>query len=162
MMNYLKQLNERERLLLLIAGPLLVILVLYGLVWRPISGHVDMLQQRVIGQRDTLQYMHTAAQRVKELRQQQSSVNRGGNNQSLLALVDRTVKQAGLTRELKRVEPDGSNKVKVRLEGAGFDAMIGWLESLQLRYGVRIDNISVDAQDSPGSVNVRLTLIGTA
>lgn len=160
MMSYLKQLNERERLLLVIAGPLLVMLVLYGLVWRPLSGHVDMLQQRVMRQQETLQYMHTAAQRVTELRQQHSSVNRKGNNQSLLALVDRTVKQSGLARALKRVEPDGSDKVKVHLEGAGFDAMIGWLESLQQRYGIGIENISVDAQEIPGSVNVRLTLIG--
>lgn len=161
MMAYLKQLNERERLLLLIVAPLLVLLVLYGLVWRPLSGHVDMLQQRVSRQQETLRYMHTAAQQVKQLRQQQSSTGRRGSNQSLLALVDRTVKQAGLTRALKRVEPDGSDKVKVRLEQAGFDAMVGWLESLQLRYGIRIESISVDAQDSPGSVNVRLTLTGT-
>jgi len=104
--------------------------------------------------------MNNAAQQVNQLRRQKSSTKRGSANQSLLALVDRTVKQAGLARALKRVEPEGSDKVKVRLEQAGFDAMIGWLESLQLRYSIRVENISIDAQDNPGSVNVRLTLVG--
>lgn len=160
MMNYLKQLNERERLLLLVAVPVLAILLLYSLVWRPLSGTVELLQHRVQKQQDTLQYMRKAAQQVKALQQQKSAQSRGGGRQSLLALVDRTVKQAGLTRALKRVEPDGADKVRVRLEGAGFDTMIGWLESLQSRYGIQIESISVDALDNPGLVNVRLMLIG--
>jgi general secretion pathway protein M len=162
MMNYLKQLNERERLLLLIAVPLLVILLLYALIWRPLSTQVDTLEQRVERQQDVLQYMHTAAQQVAQLRRQQSSTNRRGANQSLLALVDRTVKQAKMARALKRVEPDGSDKVNVRLERAGFDDMVGWLESLQQRYAIAVEDISIDAQDAPGTVNVRLTLIGAS
>ena len=162
MMAYLKQLNEHERLLLLIAVPLLVIVLLYVMVWRPFSSHNDMLEQRVERQQDVLQYMHKAAQQVKQLRRQQSTTNRRGANQSLLALVDRTVKQAKLARALKRVEPDGSDKVNVRLEQAGFDDMVGWLESLQQRYAITVKDISIDAQDVPGIVNARLTLIGAA
>jgi general secretion pathway protein M len=76
----------------------------------------------------------------------------------LLTLVDRTVKQAGLSEALKRVEPDGESKVKVRLENAVFDATVGWLESMQQRYSIRVESISIDAQDNPGTVNIRLTL----
>jgi general secretion pathway protein M len=162
MMSYLNQLNERERLLLMIAVPLLVIVLSYAIVWRPFSSHVEELQQRVERQQEVLQYMHSAARQVKQLRRQQALTSRSGANQSLLALVDRTVKQAKLARALKRVEPDGADKVKVRLEGAGFDDMIGWLESLQQRYTIAVEDISIDVQDDPGTVNARLTLFGAS
>lgn len=161
MKDYLQQLNERERLMLIVAVPVVTVLLFYALVWRPMAQQVDVLSQRVAKQHTVLLEMRASAQRVEQLRKQ-GGVNKSRSNQSLLALVDRTVRQGGLAKALKRVEPDGSDKVKVRLEKASFDAMVNWLESMQNQYGISVDTISVDAQENSGIVNVRVTLFGAA
>lgn len=153
------RLNERERLLLLVFGPLLLMLLIYALLWQPFDKRVERLQQRVAEQQILAQWMQAAAQQVKQLRQQ-SEPGRSGSKQSLLSVVDLTLRQAGLSKALKRVEPDGASKVKVRLEQASFDAMTQWLEKLQRSHAVTVQVISVDRQDSIGVVNVRLTLVG--
>jgi len=156
---YFNQLAERERLLLLVAGPLLLLVLVYALLWRPLDQRVEHLQQRVMEQQSLQQWMQVSAQKVQQLRQQSRP---GGtvSRQSLLSLVDRTVRQSGLSEALKRVEPDGADKVKVRLEQASFDAVIKWLEVLQSRDSVVVQSISIDRRDSAGVVNVRLTLLG--
>jgi len=155
----LSQLSERERLLLFSAGPLLVLLLLYALVWRPFDQRVERLHEQVAEQQSLLQWMQISAQQVGQLRNQSGS--RNISKQSLLPLVDRTIRQSGLSQALKRVEPDGDGKVKVRLEKAGFDAMIKWLETLQNRHAVLVENVAIDRQDG-GVVNVRLDLVGGA
>jgi len=159
MLSYLRQLNERERMLLLIAGPLILLLLIYLLLWRPLAQHVNVLNIRVSKQQTVLIDMQSSAQLVALLRQQ-GNAGRNTSNQSLLALVDRTVRQSGLIKSLKRVEPDGADKVKIHLEKASFDTLVSWLETLKNRYSITVQNVSIDAQETTGIVNARLTLVG--
>jgi type II secretory pathway component PulM len=46
----------------------------------------------------------------------------------------------------------------VQLEGASFDAMIEWLGTLDLRYGLAIESITIDRTAQPGIVNASVTL----
>lgn len=155
----LSQLSERERLLLFIFGPLLMLVVVYSLIWRPFEQRVERLEQRTIEQQEMSKEMMAMAIEVGIL-QRQSGSSGTRTRQSLLSLVDKTIRQAGLSKSLKRVDPDGSSKVNVRIEDASFDAMIKWLEGLQRRHAVTVKNISIDRQEDVGVVNVRLTLVG--
>lgn len=157
---FLSRLSERERLMLLLYGPVFVVVLFYFLFWLPFENKIELLQERVAEQQSTARWMQASAQQVKNL-QQLSGANDRGARESLLALVDKTMRQSGLSKALKRVEPDGDSKVKVRLEQANFDVATKWLETLRNRYAVTVQNISIDRQDSVGIVNIRLTLVGT-
>jgi len=158
MNDFIARLNERERLLLLLAGGLVLLLLIYVLAWRPLDQNLESMGRLVSQQQADLEWMQVSAMKVKQLRSQ-NTVKRG-RQQSLLSLVDQTVRRSGLAQALKRVEPEGADKVTVRLEQAGFDAVVGWLENLQQTNGVMIQTISVDRQERDGMVNARLTLIG--
>jgi len=159
MKDFIAQLSERERLLLLFGGLLLFIVLVYGLAWRPFDARFERLQQQVQEQQSLRIWMQASALTVKQLRSTTGSRS-GSSQRSLLSVVDQTIRQSGLSQALKRVEPDGADKVKVRLEQAGFDAMVAWLENLQNRNGVMVQAVTVDRHDSVGVVNVRLTLVG--
>jgi len=73
-----------------------------------------------------------------------------------VVLVDRTAREAGLGGALRDQSPNGHG-VRLRIEGASFDAMIAWLGTLQSQYGVAIEAAMVDGV-SPGVVNASLTL----
>jgi general secretion pathway protein M len=56
------------------------------------------------------------------------------------------------------VEPDGSTGVRVWLEDASFDSVVGWLGVMASRYGVDVDTASMERAATTGRINARLSL----
>lgn len=159
MKEWLENLAPRERMMLAGGVVVLVLLLFYSLVWDPLSSGVRDLRAEVEAQRDTLQVMRRSATEVKALRAVSGgAAARGLGGRSLLAVVDQSARSSGLGPALKRVEPEGKDNVRVRLEGASFDAMIGWLSGLAKKSQVFATSLSIERTDAPGRVNVRLTL----
>jgi len=152
-------LSPRERLIVVGGGGLLIVALLIG-SWLSFVNDVERMREVVSEQRVMSQWMETAAQEAAVLRKgggQKRTTSSGG---SLLSLVDQTAKRSGLGGAVTRVEPDGNDKVRIRLERVNFDKMMGWLESLQTKHGVSIDSITVDQHQDSGMANVRLSLKG--
>lgn len=155
LMNYLNQLGPRERMLVLALGGVVLVAALYLFIWEPIGDRAERLDAQVAAQRDLVQWMQKAAIEIKNAQKTQTRpAGRGG--ESLLSLVDRTAKSADLAEALKRVEPEGANRVRVWLELANFDDLVAWLSQVQRDYGLRIDTAVIDRDPSPGRVNARL------
>ncbi len=153
-------LNPRERIIVVGGASLLVLALLVG-SWLSFVSDVERLREVVSEQRAVSHWMERAALEATQLRKGASGQGRvvsGGA--SLLSLVDQTAKRSGLGSAVKRVEPDGSDKVRIRLERVNFDKMMRWLEGLQSKHAVSIDTITVDQHQDSGMANVRLTLKG--
>ena len=78
--------------------------------------------------------------------------------ESLVVLVDRTGREAGLGSAIRDQSPSGEHGLRLRLEAAPFDVLVAWLASLQQQHGVRVDAATIDAAGAPGLVNASLTL----
>jgi type II secretory pathway component PulM len=81
-----------------------------------------------------------------------------GSGESLVVLVDRTARAAGLGSALRGQSPDGEQGQRLRFEAAPFDALLAWLANLEQQFGVRIEVASFDAGSAPGLVNASLTV----
>lgn len=160
MKEFFAGLNTRDRRLLVIGSIVVAILILYGLVWAPLSNKVARLQVTVTEQKQLESWMNQASQEVLRLRKMSAPTSGTQPRQSLLALTDQTAKQQGLAQSIKRVQPEGQDKVNIRMEAAAFDDMMAWLEKLQLQYRIRVTSITIDRQDRTGLVDVRVTLEG--
>ena len=159
MREWLENLGQRERLLVVMASVVVVLLLVYSLMWSPFHTAYTNLQDDVQLQRETAQWMKQSAQRLQQLRQQGGAATRGLGNQSLLALTDSTARAQGLASALKRVEPEGSSNVKVWLENAAFDTLVQWLAGLRRTYGIQAETVTMErVADRAGRVNARLTL----
>jgi general secretion pathway protein M len=156
---WLDSLAARERIMVFAGAVALVLFLIYALIWSPLrSGYLE-LQETVAQQHDTAVWMEQNAQLLAQLKRSRGSTASGLGGQSLLALADRTARSDGLGEALKRVEPEGRNNVKVWLEGASFDVLVGWLVSLGKQYGISIDTVTMErVSETPGRVNARLTL----
>ncbi|HLN48257.1 MAG TPA: type II secretion system protein GspM, partial [Steroidobacteraceae bacterium] len=65
-------------------------------------------------------------------------------------------RETGLGNALRDTQPSG-NGVRVQLEAAPFDTLITWIASLDQRYGLAIESITIDRADKPGVVNANIT-----
>jgi general secretion pathway protein M len=160
MKQLIANLSDRERVLLSAGGGGAMIVLLFLIAWHPFSRHVDQLRDNVAAQRELHAWMQQAAMEVKQLRGSAPARNSAG--QSLLSAADSTARQHGLAGAMKRVEPEGTDKVRIRLEQAGFDDMTRWLELLVREHGVHIESITIDGRNQTGTVDARLTLQANA
>lgn len=155
--NYYQQLAPRERILVAWGGAVLAILLFYAIVWHPIVGYRDDMAQSLKEQQDLLSWMRQSSAEVKQLGGGPRGVATG---ESLLSVADRTARMNKLADALKRVEPEGENRVRVSLEQAAFDDLVTWLERIQTENRIRVDTASIDKENAPGRVTARLVLEG--
>ena len=158
MKEWLAGLEPRERIMVYIAAGVLLLVLIYLLLLRPFHVGYDRLRAGVAEQRATVQWMQQSAAQVKQLQRSGAAVSDGLGGQSLLSATDTAARAAGLGPSLKKVEPDGSQGVRVWLDGAKFDDMLGWLDVMGTRYGADVDTITIERGDAPGLVNARLNL----
>lgn len=154
MMQYWTQLRSRERAMVIAAGAVVALALFYLLVWEPVVKHNAELIRSVQDQRALAAWMRQSALQAKQL--QVTATPRASGGQSLLTVIDTTAKMGGLTTTLKRVEPEGSTRVRVWLEQAAFDDVARWVELLQRDFHVRLDTAVIDRENSPGKVTARL------
>ena len=158
MKEWLAGLDPQERLLVYGAGAALGVLLLYVILVHPFHSSYDRLKEGVEDRRATLQWMQEGAVKVRQLRGANPVSGKGMQGRSLLSVTDDAARAAGLGAALKRVEPDGSTGVRVWLEDASFDSVIGWLHVMASRYGVDVDSASMERTAARGRVNARLSL----
>lgn len=155
-------LAERDRRFLAIGAAVVAALLFWALWFDPLRVARASLADSVRQAEADLVYMQAAAQRLAALQSGGSAsvFERGGR--SLLALADASAREAQLANALQRVEPLSSGRVSVWLEAAAFDAVAGWLEQLQQRYGVRAEEFSITRTPGIGQVDARVVLVDPA
>lgn len=155
-------LSPRERWLVGGGSVLAAIFLLYALLWRPFHNRLGELRQTVAAQRRDLAWMQQATVEIKQLGAGAGppTPNRAAGQPSLLTLVDQTARTAGLGGAMKRIEPQGDDKLRVQFEQVGFDLLIRWLSGLEQDHGVILVNATIDRQADNGRVDARLILQG--
>ncbi len=153
--NWLAGLAPRERNLVYAAGGLAIIALLYLLMVLPITTMAAKRAARVEQKTADLAWMRQVAPQVAAAAAAGATA---GSGESLVVLVDRTGREAGLGGALRDQSPSGDQGLRLRLEAASFDVLVVWLASLQQQHGVKVEAATIDATATPGLVNASLTL----
>lgn len=152
-----ENLGARERGLIVVGTVLVMMLLSYVLAWEPLRNSDRRLRQSVAERRADLAWMRQAAEEIKRLGGT-GAARPVADNRSLLTLVDQTARAAGLGAALKRVAPQGDDKLSAQLDGAEFDKLIPWLSALERDQAIAIISLNVDRTDAPALVNARVVL----
>jgi general secretion pathway protein M len=153
--HWLAGLAPRERNLVYAAGGLAIIALLYFVLVLPITTMATKRAARVEQKTADLAWMRQVAPQVAAAAAAGAAA---GNGESLVVLVDRTGREAGLGGALRDQSPSGDQGLRLRLEAASFDVLVVWLASLQQQHGVKVEAATIDATATPGLVNASLTL----
>ena len=145
-------LEVREQRMVGIGAVVLAVLVLFGGLLLPLESAVSTAVKTKETRREDLTWMRVNAPEIQA----------GGaslpveTGEAPVVLVDRVGREAGLGNALRGTQPSGTG-VRVQLEAAPFDTLITWLATLEQRYGLAIESISVDRAAKPGVVNANIT-----
>jgi type II secretory pathway component PulM len=152
---WLDGLVPRERNFAYAAAGVLAVAVLFFAVVMPLQTMSARRAARVEQKGADLGWMQQVAPQVM------AAAAAGGGartDESLVVLVDRTGREAGLGNSLRDQSPNGEHGLRLRLEAAPFDVLVTWLTSLQQQHGVTISAAEITAAEAPGLVNASLTL----
>lgn len=157
MREWFEQLAPRERMLVMIAGGLLVVTLIVLLAIRPVLTQSKRGHELVEDKRELLAELREVAARLgPQSGTTQSSAS--GNTQSLVLVVDQSTRSTGLAQYLKRNQPDGASSIRLRFENVPFDTLITWLNDLQRQQAMSVTAANIDVASEPGRVNCNLTL----
>jgi general secretion pathway protein M len=155
-MNKLRQwysaLEAREQRMVLIGTVVVGALILFGAVLLPLESAVSTAVRTRDTRREDLAWMQVNAPEVSA----GSGSLAPDTGEAPVVLVDRVGRESGLGPAMRGTQPSGTG-VRVQLEAAAFDTLVNWLATLEGRYGLAIESISVDRAAKPGLVNANIT-----
>jgi general secretion pathway protein M len=146
-------LSEREQRVVLAGGVVLALLLLIGGLLMPLQSAVSKARERSASRHADLEWM----------RANQAEVVAGATQlprdtgEPAVVLVARVGREAGLDNAFRGTQPSGGSGVRVQLEAAPFDVMIGWMATLEQHYGLSIESVTVERAPKPGIVNASVT-----
>ncbi|MGH8144187.1 MAG: type II secretion system protein GspM [Steroidobacteraceae bacterium] len=150
----LSRLSQRELRMVLLGGIAAAVLLVLAVVV-PLQRSVAAGAQRIERKRNDLAWLRSMAPQLAGALPAHAAAPL---HESLVVLVDRTARDAGIGKALVGSQPSGDGGLNVRFEGAPFDAMVAWLSQLGERYGVRADSATIDAAKAAGTVDATLVL----
>lgn len=151
----------RERLVLAVGVVLLAGMLLHVLWWQPLSRETAALRDAVERLERDLEWMEHAAAQIRTAAVRSGLPAPAAQTAgSLVTVVDQAARGAGLGRALMQLDPQGADKVRIRLEGAAFDVLLAWVATLEQEAGIRVESATVEPASGPGSVDVRMVLVG--
>ncbi len=145
-------LQERERRVVLIGSLALAALLLLGGVLLPLQSAVSGAERRAAIRRDDLAWMYGNAAEIRSA----GAMMHDDTGEAPVVIVDRVGRESGLGAALKGSQPSATG-VRVQLEAAPFDTLVSWIATLDQRYGLAVDSITVDRAARPGAVNANIT-----
>jgi len=148
--------DPRERVLILICAALLGLFLVHAIIWSPLVNGYESTKSQLHKLRKDVVWMRSAA-KVLVNKARHAPIRPNASRGSLPTIVDRTARITGMINVIKRVEPR-KDKVQVILQRANFAVLLRWIEMLQHRHKLTIDQISINRSRQAGLVNVRIVL----
>jgi general secretion pathway protein M len=149
-------LQTREQRMVTYGGIALALIILFGGILLPLQSALSSAASRNETKRQDLVWMRANA---AEIRASGNTIP-ADSAEPPVVVVDRVGRAVGLTDSLRGTQPNG-NGVRVQLEGAPFDTVVSWVATLDQRYGLSIESITVDRTVKPGLVNASITFSQT-
>ena len=141
----------RDRLALVLLGGFLALVLLYLLLWRPVSQNLEQARSFLQQQRALHAYLQEHAPQVRSLQgRPQVSIDAT----ALQGLVTGSAASQGLNVE--RLDNQGDGGLQVSLQPTDFARLLRWLISLE-EQGVRVDEAGLERAEK-GLVTTRLLL----
>ena len=147
-------LGARERRVASVLAGFLGAALFYLLVWNPVESGLAKARSRLASAQTQLARVQEQAARVASLR----AAPRVTLPANPAVAVGQAAERQGLRAQLKGVDAEGANAVRLQIEDAPFQALVSWLVELQQQTGLRAESATLERGANPGTVNGRMLL----
>ncbi|MBY6063761.1 type II secretion system protein GspM [Pseudidiomarina sediminum] len=157
-----QQLNRREHVLVMIAGVVLAVSILYFALWNPLQNGIEQRQLQRDAQVETLQWVRENTGRYQALvKQGQTGTSTGAAKTHQLGDIPRlvTLHATKLSLDVGAMNPEGEALVVV-LSDVPFNQVLALIDALQQQESLVVQQLDVTKASKPGYVHVRRLKVG--
>jgi type II secretory pathway component PulM len=159
MIDWFRQLERREQLVLAIGALLAILIIGWRFVWTPLDARAAALTDE-IAERSRLLVDLKRAAGLGTLPGGTGAATAATS--SPLAIVDQTARPLGLATSFESTRIDGPDAIYVTFRGAPFDLLNQWLTVLESEHNVTVVTVSsITGSGTPGLVDGQILLART-
>jgi len=147
--------SPRERMVLFAGGLILLVLLGYGLMYKPLDEARAGLAKRLPGERAELRLMRVQAAEIQRLRTRMGDSGKGGLEQR----VKSSAAAFGLGGNITQFATLADNQIQLSTQALPANTWIDWLSDLE-RQGVTVVRCQITAGEQGGLARLELTLTG--
>jgi type II secretory pathway component PulM len=138
---------------------LVAAVMLYTLLIQPLTSGLENRRNSVMAKTDLLGWMHASAERIQRARGAGLTGTGKRGDRPAYVLLDKSIRNAGLSASADRIEPAGKGKLgaRVQFSQVNFDTLVGMLGALQSQYGLIVVRANI-TQKANGLVSAQITL----
>lgn len=152
-----RSMSPRERRLVGLAGMLVLFaagyLLLLGPAWRSRAA----LERDLPVLRDQLAQMLALQDELRQAGAEGSGGPAGGSTASRVALLEQTLRAAGLTDTMRKLEVNGE-LIELRFAAAPHERWLAWLPGALGETRMRVIDLAIARETAPGQISARVVL----
>jgi len=155
MSEFLARYSLRERLIVLAAMVVVVVIGAHALVIEPYLMRVVALHDEIEQQRTDLVWMKSAVARMPTGVTSSSTATISG---TLANFIDQAVRRQGLSEQLSQMSPMGADEIRMRYKAVDFNRLIGFIAEVNSN-GLEVQDMRILASETPGVVDSHIVLM---
>lgn len=155
MKEWWKNLTKQQQQIYLLCAGIFAILIIYFLIWTPISTGVDNQRRKVHANQSLLQWMKMYDAKINSFQKDQPKTS---STESLVSAVQSSLKQEDFSGKLLQLQEVGPDAVLIHWQNINFDKMITWLIVFSTQHQLAITVFAVTPSATIGLVDAQLQL----
>lgn len=158
MKQWWQQLSERERRLLLFGGGLALVLVIYFLIWSPLSEAAQRARTEAYKAAELAAWMQSVSLKLNQGGQQRHRAKQVLSSDQLLSTLDASLKKSALKDTAVNISQGKEESVRLQFENVVFTDLLVWINELWNRYGLQVKRFNASRNEQPGTVRADLSI----
>ncbi|PHQ81605.1 MAG: hypothetical protein COB66_01735 [Coxiella sp. (in: Bacteria)] len=150
--------EQREQYILIGGGIIAAILLVYMLIWRPLSIHIADQQQNVTQNQALLTWMTTADTRLAQLKAM-GYIKKTNASQAMLVTIEQSLVSSKLSPYVSNTQQQNTQQIQLTLKQVPFDKFIDWAEALWKSDNIVVKTAAIKKGAVTGTADVTLTLM---
>lgn len=157
MNDWFESLESRERLMVAAAGAVVAFAIFWFALWLPLDRSQEDLRSRIDNWQSSIAALRPL---IGTINADGSAPDVANRTQSLVVIVDNTLRARNLYGALQRSQPTATDGIRVEFENAVFDDLVLWLGELGSQFGLQVESASISTASGgeSGRVNASVTL----
>ncbi len=154
MSEFLARYSLREKLIVLAALLVVIVISLHALVIEPYQQRLALLHEDIEQQRADLVWMKSAVLRMPSSVESSVTTSIDG---TLVNFIDQAVRRQGLSEQLSQISPIGTDEIRMRYKAIDFNRLVGFIAEVNSN-GFEVQDMRILSSSVPGIVDSHIVL----
>ncbi|MDF1757127.1 MAG: type II secretion system protein GspM [Legionellaceae bacterium] len=150
---YLEQINERERRMLLVAAVFLCCYIFYALIYSPLVSSVKDKQKLLTEGKETLQWMKMVRSQYIDVTPTESL-----SGEEALSELSNELKHSSFQKFHYQLEQTNDGNIQLSFDEVPYNSFVIWLWDFCGKHAITVKQFSVDDKSPAGVVSVMVLL----